>query len=181
MRNTTARSVTRKKVIKVPEGKIWDYIDGKFREDTPEEYVRQTIEKRLVLEYEYKRQQIRVEYTLSVGSKKPRVDIAVFQNDSREFTQEQVWLVVECKNEKIDPRDNKDGVGQLKSYMSVCPNCEWGMWTNGKHREVWRKIQRDGAYTFEEYNDIPSANGSAEEADRPTRSRLKRSYDDNLL
>gem|GEM_PF-2596176 len=35
------------KVIVIPEGKICDYVDGKFRNDTPEEYVRQTIEKRL--------------------------------------------------------------------------------------------------------------------------------------
>ena len=34
-------------VISVPDGSIRDYIDGKFRKDTPEEYVRQTIEKRL--------------------------------------------------------------------------------------------------------------------------------------
>lgn len=31
------------KVIVIPDGKICDYIDGKFRNDTPEEYVRQTI------------------------------------------------------------------------------------------------------------------------------------------
>ena len=31
-------------VIVIPEGKICDYVDGKFRNDTPEEYVRQTIE-----------------------------------------------------------------------------------------------------------------------------------------
>lgn len=36
------------KVIVIPEGKICDYVDGKFRNDTPEEYVRQTIEKRLI-------------------------------------------------------------------------------------------------------------------------------------
>ena len=36
------------KVVVIPDGKICDYIDGKFRNDTPEEYVRQTIEKRLV-------------------------------------------------------------------------------------------------------------------------------------
>ena len=38
-------------VIVIPEGKICDYVDGKFRNDTPEEYVRQTIEKRLVNEH----------------------------------------------------------------------------------------------------------------------------------
>jgi hypothetical protein len=41
------------KIIVVPEGKIYDYIDKKFRNDTPEEYVRQTIEKQLVNEHKY--------------------------------------------------------------------------------------------------------------------------------
>ena len=31
------------KVIVIPEGKICDYVDGKFRNDTPEEYVRQIL------------------------------------------------------------------------------------------------------------------------------------------
>ena len=41
------------KIIVIPEGKICDYVDGKFRNDTPEEYVRQTVEKRLVNEHKY--------------------------------------------------------------------------------------------------------------------------------
>ena len=49
------------KVIVIPEGKICDYVDGKFRNDTPEEYVRQTIEKRLVNEHKYLPKQIRIE------------------------------------------------------------------------------------------------------------------------
>lgn len=36
------------RVIVIPDGKIYDYVDGRFRNDTSEEYVRQTIEKRLV-------------------------------------------------------------------------------------------------------------------------------------
>ena len=39
------------KVIVIPEGKIRDYVDGTIRNDTPEEYVRQTVEKRLVNEH----------------------------------------------------------------------------------------------------------------------------------
>lgn len=58
------------KIIVIPDGKICDYIDGKFRNDTPEEYVRQTIEKRLVNEHKYLPEQIRIEYTLQVGSNK---------------------------------------------------------------------------------------------------------------
>ena len=48
------------KVIVIPEGKICDYVDGKFRNDTPEEYVRQTIEKRLVNEHKYSPKQISI-------------------------------------------------------------------------------------------------------------------------
>lgn len=50
--------------IVIPDGFISDYIDGKFRKDTPEEYVRQNIEKRLVNEHKYKREQISVEFSL---------------------------------------------------------------------------------------------------------------------
>ena len=51
----------------VPEGKIRDYIDGTIRKDTPEEYVRQTVEKRLVIEHKYPKQRIAVEYPIKMS------------------------------------------------------------------------------------------------------------------
>lgn len=170
-----------RKVIKVPSGEICDYIDGKFRKDTPEEYVRQTIEKRLVNEHKYKPTQIKIEFGLKLGSRRPRADIVIFPKDSPELTQDHVWLIVECKNEKFEPKNKKDGVEQLKSYMSACPNCEWGMWTNGKYKEVLRKVKIEGKYVFQEYNDIPPADGSLEDVNRPKRNKLKKAYEDNLL
>ena len=133
------------KIIRVPDGKICDYIDSEFRNDTPEEYVRQTIEKRLVNEHKYKPEQIRIEFSLKSGSRRPRADIVIFPKDSPEFTQDYVRLIVECKSEQVEPKNRKDGVDQLKSYMSVCPNCEWGLWTNGKYKEVLRKVKVAGA------------------------------------
>lgn len=170
-----------RKIIKVPDGKIYDYIDGKFRRDTPEEYVRQTIEKRLVNEHKYKPEQIKIEFGLKLGSRRPSADIVIFSKDSPALTQDHICLIVECKSEKIEPKHNKDGVEQLKSYMSACPNCEWGMWTNGKYREVLRKVKVEGRYEFQEYNDIPPADGSLEDVDRPKRNKLKKAYEDNLL
>ena len=61
-----------RKIIKVPDGMICDYIDGKFRKDTREEYVRQTIQKRLVNEHKYKREQIKFEFGLKLGSRPHR-------------------------------------------------------------------------------------------------------------
>lgn len=118
------------KVIVIPDGKICGYINGKFRNDTPEEHVRQTIEKRLVNEHKYSPSQIFIEYTLQLGSRKPRADIVIFDKDCTSPTQENVKLIIECKKETVDARNAKDSVEQLKSYMSACPNCEWGMWTS---------------------------------------------------
>lgn len=170
------------KLVVIPEGKICDYIDGKFRNDTPEEYVRQTIEKRLVNEHKYSPEQISIEYTLQLGSKKPRADIVIFDKDCINQVQENVKLIIECKKETVDARNAKDGVEQLKSYMSACLNCEWGMWTNGKQKEVFHKYVNDkGQIDFMDYNDIPSADGNLDDINRPKRTSLKNAYDDNLL
>ncbi|MCY4053197.1 MAG: N-6 DNA methylase [Hyphomicrobiales bacterium] len=170
-----------KTVLRVPDGKICDYIDGKFRKDTPEEYVRQIIEKRLVNEHKYKPEQIKIEFSLKHGSGKTRADIVIFPENISGHTQEHVQLIIECKNEKIEPTHKKEGVEQLISYMSICPNCEWGMWTNGKYKTVFRKETVKGKFIFTEYNDIPPVDGSLEDIDKPKRNKLKKAFDDNLL
>ncbi len=169
------------KKIVIPDGKICDYVDGKFRNDTPEEYVRQTIEKRLINEHKYSPSQIKVEYTLQVGSRKPRVDIAIWDKEA-EQVQGGIKLIIECKNETVDAKNAKDGISQLKSYMSVCPNCEWGMWTNSVQKYVFKKdADAAGNIIFLEYNDIPSSDGDLDEVNRPTRKGLKNASGDNLL
>lgn len=176
--------MSEQKVVVIPDGKICDYIDGKFRNDTPEEYVRQTIEKRLVNEHKYLPQQVRVEYTLQVGSRKPRADIVIWDRDVAASDQSQgnARLIIECKKETVDAKHAKDGIGQLQSYMSVCPNCEWGMWTNSVQKFVFRKVVDEaGNISFMEYNDIPSADGNLDDVNRPTRKSLKNASDDNLL
>jgi len=175
-------TMSEQKVIVIPEGKICDYIDGKFRNDTPEEYVRQTIEKRLVNEHKYLPGQIKIEYTLQVGSNKPRADIVIWDKNVPEQTQGTIRVIIECKKETVDARNAKDGIAQLQSYMSVCPNCEWGMWTNSIQKFVFRKcIDAAGNITFMEYNDIPSADGNLDDVNRPSRKSLRNASDDNLL
>jgi predicted ATP-grasp superfamily ATP-dependent carboligase len=66
--------------------------------------------------------------------------------------------------------------------MSVCPNCEWGMWTNSIEKFVFKKYtDESGQIQFMEYNDIPSADGNLDEINRPSRKSLKNASDDNLL
>lgn len=59
--------------IIIPDGYLSDYIDGKLRKDTPEEYVRQNIEKRLVIEHKYPREQIAVEFSVRLGRARKRL------------------------------------------------------------------------------------------------------------
>ena len=170
------------KIISIPDGKICDYIDGKFRPDTPEEYVRQTIEKRLINEHRYSSAQIKIEFTLQLGSRKPRADIVIFDKDCADQKQENIRIIIECKKETVEARNAKDGIEQLKSYMAACPNCEWGMWTNGKQKYVFRRIvNATGQIEYMDYNDIPSADGNLDDIDRPKRTSLKNASDDNLL
>lgn len=164
----------------IPDGKLLDFIDQKIRNDTPEEYVRQNIERRLALELGYNLSQIAVEFPIKIGSKRVRVDLAVFPIGA-EHIQDNVYIIVECKRESVLPSNRRDGVDQLKSYMSACPNAEWGMWTNGRYKDVYRRVFKNGLFVWEEPNDIPSKDGDAEEVNRPKRELLKQATDDNLL
>ncbi|WP_411726254.1 N-6 DNA methylase [Methyloglobulus sp.] len=167
--------------LTIPEGKICDFISGNFRNDSPEEYVRQNLEKRLVNELKYPRERIGVEVTLQLGSNKPRADVVIYLEKLPQ-TQENIHVIVECKKENVSPSDKKDGIEQLKSYMSACLNCEWGLWTNGKQRQVWRRIKNTaGQAEFIEFNDIPDVSGSTEDIDRPKRNKLVRADGDNLF
>lgn len=172
-------------IIAIPEGKVRDYIDGTIRKDTPEEYVRQTVEKRLVNEHKYPKERIMIEYPVQMGAGKKRADIIIFPDnlsDEEKKDQHKIEIIIECKKEAVKPTDKDNGIEQLKTYMSACSNCEWGMWTNGLHKTVFRKITNEkGKINYEEYNDIPSVDGKTDEDERPNRNTLIKAYEDNLL
>ena len=165
--------------IIVPEGKIIDFIDGKLRNDTPEEYVRQQIERSIVKEYLYPKTVCEVEFSVKMGSSKKRVDITIF-GEGDEKNQESVKIIVECKKETISPNNKKDGVDQLKSYMAACINADLGFWTNGKDRFCFRKIKTDGGLSFDEINDIPKFNQTLDESEKFKVSDLREATGDNL-
>ena len=164
--------------LAIPDDKILDFIDGKtLRSDKPEEHVRQNIAKRLVNSMGYPKDRIKVEFGIKSGSNKPRLDIAIF-DEGVAHIQENVFGIVECKKETISPSDKKEGIEQLKSYLSVCPNAKWGLWTNGKHREVWLRTENNGRVEFVEDTDMPLASGK--KAGR-SRQKLEKALGDVLL
>ena len=66
-------------IMSIPEGKILDFLTRKLVNDTPEEYVRQNIEKALVRQYRYPAEDCEPEFSIKVGSSNKRVDIVVFE------------------------------------------------------------------------------------------------------
>lgn len=170
-----------KLAIIIQQGKVLDFIDGKTqRQETPEEYVRQEIAKSLVREYRYEKQDVEVEFVLRVGVKKPRADLVIFPPGG-DHKQENAAIIVECKSAKVKSEDKKDGVGQLQSYMAVCPNVTYGMWTNGVERFCYKRIVKGGQVLVEDVPDIPEFGREDEAADRPRFDQLKPATSDALL
>jgi type I restriction enzyme M protein len=175
------RELARPVAVIVQQGKVLDFIDGRTqRDETPEEYVRQEIAKSLVREYGYQRTEVAVEFTLRMGSRKPRADLVVF-GPAVDHIQERALLIVECKSRKVKSDDRKEGVGQLQSYMAACANVLYGMWTNGIERYCYRRIVREGVILFEETPDIPTSGKSGDVTDRPRFDQLKAASSDALL
>lgn len=168
----------------VPPGKVLDFIDGgTLRQDSPEEYVRQEILKSLVREYGYDKGDIRVEFPIKFGSRRVRVDIAIFPPglSHSEQTQQAAWLIVECKSAKVRPSMKKDGVDQMLSYMAACPNVEVGMWTNGEDMAAFAfETDSQGRRGSIEIPDIPRC-GDTAEAGTPRFEQLRPAASDSLL
>jgi type I restriction enzyme M protein len=155
----------------IPEGKVVDFLTGKYVKDTPEEYVRQNLERAIVRQYRYPAADCAPEFRIKVGSAKKRVDIAIF-SDNAKHTQENISIIVETKRAGTSPQDKKDGIGQLQSYMAACVNAEYGLWTNGDDRFCFAKRASRGSFKFEEILDIPAAGQSEAEAQQPKRKDL---------
>lgn len=166
----------------VPHGKIVDFIDGEFRNETPEEYVRQETEKSIIREYKYAREDIAIEFGIKIGTSRKRVDLAIFP-DNTQHHQENIFAIIECKSADIPVNDRKEGVDQLKSYLAACINAEFGMWTNGQGggRVCLRKIRGQKNIEFVEIDDLPAKGKSLEDAEKPTFSSLRAATSDALL
>lgn len=164
----------------IPDGKIPDFLTGRALNDTPEEYVRQNLEKALVRQYRYAPSDCIPELRIKMGSAKPRVDVVVFLPGT-DHVQANAYILVETKKPGTSPQAKRDGVGQLHSYMAACPNASFGLWTNGDERHCYAKRVTKGQVHFDEIIDIPSAGQTEAEAARPQRKGLMSATADNLL
>jgi len=170
--------------IIVAQGNVLDFVDGHTqRRDTPEEKVRQVIAKSLVREYRYDRADIEVEFTIPIGTRKPRADLVIFPPGAP-HTKEQARIIVECKAPAVRAGDRKDGTSQLESYLHACPNAQYGLWTNGQGGEricLRRIVRPTGEVVLERVADVPLAGRDATDEDRPRVDQLRPASSDALM
>ncbi|MBT7381723.1 MAG: type I restriction enzyme HsdR N-terminal domain-containing protein, partial [Flavobacteriales bacterium] len=110
---------------------LWDAFRRKDVKATPEEWVRQSTLRHLVLEYGYPAEVISVEKSFKVGDQEKRFDIAAFHEG-------QLILVVECKANSV-----KLGTKAADQWMryNLTLQAPFGVVTNGKD---WKIFTADG-------------------------------------
>ena len=153
----------------VPRGKIRCYMhDDKFRQDTPEEHVRQRVARSLVEEYGYSKHDIELEFPVQVGSGRKRADIVIFP-EGADHTQETVAMIVETKRDDVTPTHRKKGVEQLLSYLSVCLNARWGLWV-GSEMQAYERLHDPTLSTDKQI--VPATDIPLRGEDEPRRKKF---------
>ena len=134
----------------IPPGKIRCFVTRNLRKDTPEENVRQRWARSLVDEYGYDVTDMAVEFSVKMGTKRKSADIVVFKPDGPR-RQDTVAIIVEAKREDVSPKDKSEGIEQLKSYMSACSSCRFGLWV-GSEKLAYEKSDEG---EIDDTTDIP--------------------------
>ena len=100
----------------IPEGKIVDYITGKWVKESDVEQVRQNFERTLVEEYSYTISEIRVDFKIKVWDgdkqKTKKAPLVVV----KESTEDPIILII-VANPKSNPTDKSGGTTELEQWM----------------------------------------------------------------
>ena len=136
-------------------------LTGVERRETPEELVRQAVARDLIHRYGYRREDMRFELPIQMGSSSgKRADIAIFrpETDRSQLTQHNAYIIVECKRADVYRSGFEAAKEQLKSYMAACNNSHFGMVIAGDRRVCFRELKNaDGHFENVEVDDIPYA------------------------
>ena len=111
----------------------------------PEEIIRQLMLDKLIHEYEYPKDLLQVEYSVSFGREKKSADIVILNKADKTS----VYCILEIKKHNA-----KDGKDQLKSYTNAT-GAPLAVWTNGSEIDCYERL--DPNY-FEPLSDLPKSN-----------------------
>jgi len=109
----------------IPEGKISDYITGQWVKESEQEKVRQNFERTLTEEYNYNKEDIRVDIKIKVwdGSKQrtKKVPLVVMKPGT-----EEPYILILVVNPKTEPAAKKNGTDELEQWLVDVKSAEFG-------------------------------------------------------
>ena len=136
----------------------------------PEESVRQDYERTLHLDYGYPCECMDIEVPIRRGSRRnpDSADIAIYHTGNllNRDQNRDILGIIETKRP-----DRKDGLRQLKSYMSAS-SAIWGVWTNGNDIAYVYRDPASGALLDDYIFDIPRSGETVEDIGRLSKSDL---------
>ncbi len=166
--------------VQVVDGKIADYITGKWVKETEQEQIRQNFERTLVEEYEYSTKDIRVDFQIKIwdGDKQKvkKAPLAVMHEDK-----EEPYVLVLIANPKANPTDNSGGASDLEQWLVDIPSAEYGCWTNGIENIFFQKKKSKFETDVFPVNDFPRFGEDATSIYTTDRRRLRVATGNNLL
>lgn len=168
----------------VEDGMLLDYVTQQPVKDTPKEQVRQFVVRALVHELRISPSDMAIDFPVTVGGRKKKLDVAVFRAGSEEHTVENLRRAVICQKQpsngkksvpKLRDHDQaKEDLQELEGFMTEVPECKWGLWTNGLDIFYVEKEQTRFDVKFKPIGYWPLADESQGTADIVSSARMRR-------
>ena len=164
----------------IPDGKIADYITGKWIKESEQEKVRQNFERTLSEEYNYLNEDIRTDLKIKVwngsSQRTKKVPLAVMVEGS-----EDPYILILINKPASDPTDKKSGTDELEQWLIDTPSAEFGCWTNGIESIFFQRKKSKFETDVFPVNDFPRKGEDATSIYTTDRRRLRVATGNNLL
>jgi type I restriction enzyme M protein len=166
--------------IEIPDGKIADFITGKWVKETEQEQVRQNFERTLVEEYEYPTSDIQVDFAIKIWDgdkqKTKKAPVVVMKPGT-----EDPFVLVLIAAPKANPTDKTNGATDLEQWLVDIQTAEYGCWTNGIENIFFQKKKTKFETDVFPVNDFPRFGEDASSIYTTDRRRLRAATGNNLL
>ena len=166
--------------IEIHDGKIADFITGKWVKETEQEQVRQNFERTLVEEYEYPTSDIQVDFAIKIWDgdkqKTKKSPLVVMKPGT-----EEPFILILIATPKANPTDKTNGATDLEQWLVDIASAEYGCWTNGIENIFFQKKKTKFETDVFPVNDFPRFGEDASSIYTTDRRRLRAATGNNLL
>lgn len=193
----TKNDHTKQDVLAIEDGMMLDYLTNNPIKETPKELVRQKTLRALFHEYGLSAEDMELDVTITVGGKRKKIDIAIFEHRA-EHVLGNIRRIVMCDSEpkkgkksavKMRDHDQAQKDLQLMEDMMreqvgdkyVLEKCHWGLWTNGIEFFFVEKEESRFETKFKPVGDWPFADETIGSRDVASNAQLRTADREMLL